>query len=76
MEMLLSAGESRPKSRAYRRGRKSDELQRALFEAETGSADLIIGTHALFQERVRLTNGWGWSSSTNSSALAWRSVPV
>lgn len=35
-------------------GRHPREHERALFEASSGGADIIIGTHALFQERVRL----------------------
>ncbi len=35
-------------------GRNNEELKQALFEAGLGSADVIIGTHALFQERVKL----------------------
>ena len=34
-------------------GRDPLELRRALADAATGSADIIIGTHALFQERVQ-----------------------
>lgn len=34
-------------------GRHPDEIKRALYEATTGQADLIIGTHALFQDRVK-----------------------
>ncbi|MBT7619132.1 MAG: ATP-dependent DNA helicase RecG [Calditrichaeota bacterium] len=33
--------------------RHPDEIKRALFEATTGQADLIIGTHAVFQDRVK-----------------------
>jgi len=33
-------------------GRDPNEQRRALYEASTGHASLIIGTHALFQERV------------------------
>ncbi len=33
--------------------RNSDEIRRALYEASTGHADLIIGTHAIFQDRVQ-----------------------
>ncbi len=35
-------------------GRHSEEIKRALYEASTGGADVIIGTHALFQERVKV----------------------
>lgn len=35
--------------------RNPDEIRRALYEASTGHADLIIGTHALFQARVKFT---------------------
>ena len=35
-------------------GRDPEENRRALYEAATGSADIIIGTHALFQARVRM----------------------
>ncbi|MBM3329138.1 MAG: ATP-dependent DNA helicase RecG [Calditrichaeota bacterium] len=33
-------------------GRDPDEVRRALFETSIGGADLIIGTHALLQQRV------------------------
>lgn len=35
-------------------GRDPDENRRALFEAAVGKADIVIGTHALFQARVAL----------------------
>jgi len=35
-------------------GRDPDEQRRALYEAAVGHADLIIGTHALFYEKVKL----------------------
>jgi ATP-dependent DNA helicase RecG len=35
-------------------GRDPEENRRALYEAAIGAADVIIGTHALFQERVQL----------------------
>ena len=35
-------------------GRDPDELRHALMQAALGGADLIIGTHALFQHRVEL----------------------
>lgn len=37
-------------------GRKRLELDRAYFEASVGGAKLIIGTHALFQEKVKFLN--------------------
>ncbi len=35
-------------------GRDADENRRALYEASVGKADIIIGTHALFQARVEM----------------------
>ncbi len=35
-------------------GRSPDEIRRALYEAAIGSADLLIGTHSIFQERVQI----------------------
>jgi len=35
-------------------GRDPEENRRALFEAAVGTADIIIGTHALFQARVQM----------------------
>jgi ATP-dependent DNA helicase RecG len=35
-------------------GRDADELRHALMQAALGGADLIIGTHALFQHRVEM----------------------
>jgi len=34
-------------------GRHPEEINRALYEASIGGADVIIGTHAIFQERVK-----------------------
>lgn len=34
-------------------GRNRDELRQALYAASAGEAGIIIGTHALFQERVK-----------------------
>ncbi len=36
-------------------GREPAEKQRALYEAATGHADLVIGTHALFYDRVKMS---------------------
>ncbi len=35
-------------------GRDPDENRRALYEAAVGKADIVIGTHALFQARVAM----------------------
>ncbi len=35
--------------------RNRDEIRRALYEVSVGGADLIIGTHSLFQERVEFS---------------------
>lgn len=37
-------------------GRHPDETRKALHGALTGEADLIIGTHSLFQDRVKMGN--------------------
>ncbi|MBM3325750.1 MAG: ATP-dependent DNA helicase RecG [Calditrichaeota bacterium] len=34
--------------------RDPDEIRRALFDTAVGNADILIGTHALFQKRVRI----------------------
>jgi len=34
-------------------GRDPEELRRSLYDAATGAADIVIGTHAIFQEKVK-----------------------
>lgn len=51
---------------------KTKERREALALIKSGEAGLVIGTHAVIQDKVEFKT-WRWPSLTSSTALAWRS---